>query len=156
LTEKLTGQFEVTLDEKGRISLPAALRRVLGEAELTIKPCDFEDCLWLFPTDVYQDMLAEYSNNTNILSKKDRDFRRRLYNSQSVEIDKAGRIPIPQTYRESATLNKDCLVFGQGEYIEIWDKEKYNKYYSESKEDFISVSEEIAGKLKNNKGGNQE
>ena len=156
MVEKLTGQFEVTLDEKGRISLPAALRRVLGDAELTIKPCDFEECLWLFPTAVYQEMLAEYSKNTNILSKKDRDFRRRLYNSQDVEIDKAGRIPIPQSYRDFAELAKDCLVFGQGEYIEIWDKERYNKYYSESKDDFVSVSEEIASKLKNGKGGNQE
>jgi len=154
--DKLTGQFEVTLDEKGRISLPAALRKILGDAELTIKPCDFEECLWLFPTSVYQDMLAEYSENTNILSKKDRDFRRRLYNSQEVEIDKAGRIPIPQAYRESVDLNKDCLVFGQGEYIEIWDKEKYIKYYSESKDDFVSVSEEIANKLKNSKGGSKE
>jgi MraZ protein len=154
--EKLTGQFEVTLDDKGRISLPAALRRVLGDAKLTLNPCDLDDCLWLFPANIYQDMLAEYSENTNILSKKDRDFRRRLYNSQDVEIDKAGRIPIPQTYREFAKLTKDCLVMGQGEYIEIWDKEKYQKYYSESRDDFISVSEEIGSKLKNNKGGNLE
>jgi len=156
VVERLKGQSEVTLDEKGRISLPAALRRALGDAELTLKPCDYEECLWLFPTSVYQEMLAEYSKNTNILSKKDRDFRRRLFNSQDVEIDKAGRIPIPQTYREFAKLYKDCLVFGQGEYIEIWDKEKYHQYYSESKEDFVSVSEEIAIKLKNGKEGNQE
>jgi MraZ protein len=156
VVERLKGQFEVTLDEKGRISLPAALRKVLGDAELTLKPCDYEECLWLFPTSVYQEMLAEYSKNTNILSKKDRDFRRRLFNSQDVEIDKAGRIPIPQTYREFAVLTKDCLVFGQGDYIEIWDKEKYHQYYSESKEDFVSVSEELAGKLKNNGGVSQE
>jgi len=156
VVERLKGQFEVTLDEKGRISLPAALRRVLGDAELTLKPCDFEECLWLFPTTVYQDMLAEYSKKTNILSKKDRDFRRRLYNSQDVEIDKAGRIAIPQPYRDSAFLNKDCLVLGQEDYIEIWDKEKYNQYYSGSREDFVSVSEEIASKLKNSKTGNQE
>ena len=150
----MTGKYDVTLDEKGRFNLPTALRKVLGDVELTIKPCDFEECLWLFPKNVYQDMLAEYKDNTNILSKKDRDFRRRLYNSQSVEIDKVGRIPIPQSYREDAGLSKDCLVFGQGEYIEIWDKEKYQQYCSISKDDFISVSEELATKLKNDKGGN--
>jgi len=135
--------------------LPPCEKR-LGDAELTLKPCDFEECLWLFPSDVYQEMLAEYSKNTNILSKKDRDFRRRLFNSQDVEIDKVGRIAIPQSYREFAGLTKDCLVFGQDDYIEIWDKEKYQKYYSDSKEDFMSVSEEIATKLKNSKAGNQE
>jgi len=151
--EILTGQFEVTLDEKGRISLPVALRKILGDVELTIKPCDFEDCLWLIPTSVYQEMLAQYNKMTSVLSKKDREFRRRLYNSQAVEIDKAGRIAIPQSYRISANLNKDCLVFGQGELIEIWDREKYLQNYSESKDDFVSVSEEIANKLKNSNGG---
>ncbi|MDR0300832.1 MAG: division/cell wall cluster transcriptional repressor MraZ [Treponema sp.] len=155
MVEKLTGQFDVTLDEKGRISLPAALRRVLGDEKITLNPCALDDCLWLFPTSVYNDMLAEYSRNTNPLSKKDRDFRRRLFNSQDVEIDKAGRIQIPQNYRDFASLSKDCLVMGQGEYIEIWDREKYLKYYSESKEDFISVSEEIGSKLKSSKDGNQ-
>jgi len=156
VVERLKGQSEVTLDEKGRISLPAALRRALGDAELTLKPCDYEECLWLFPTSVYQEMLAEYSKNTNILSKKDRDFRRRLFNSQDVEIDKAGRIPIPQTYREFAGLTKDCLVFGQGDYIEIWDKETYRKHYSESNETFVSASEEISIKVKKSRAGNQE
>jgi len=155
VVDRLTGQFDVTLDEKGRISLPAALRKVLGDAELTLNPCDYEKCLWLFPTTVYNEMLAEYSKNTNILSRKDRAFRRRLFNSQPVEIDKAGRIQIPQTYREFAELNKDCLVIGAGDNIEIWDKEKYLKYYSESNDDFISVSEEISNKLKN-KGGTEE
>jgi MraZ protein len=154
----LTGQFEVTLDEKGRISLPAALRRVLGDEKLTLNPCDFEKdkCLWLFPTNEYQEMLGEYESNTHILSSKDRDFRRRLFNSQPVEIDKAGRIPIPQVYRESAKLTKDCLVLGLGKYIEIWDKEEFYKYSSQSKEDFISVSEEIGNKLKGSRGGRQE
>jgi MraZ protein len=157
VVERLTGQFEVTLDEKGRISLPANLRRVLGDEKLTLNPCNYDDmCLWLFPANIYQEMLAELSENTSILSKRDRALRRRLFNSQPVEIDKAGRIPIPQVYRDFAGLNKDCLVLGQGDYIEIWDKEEYNKYFSESKEDFISVSEEIGSKLKNSKSGVQQ
>jgi MraZ protein len=154
--ELLTGAYSVTLDEKGRISLPAPLRRVLDEAKLTLTQCEYETCLWLFPTKEYTELLKQYSRNTNLLSKKDRDFRRRLFNSQSIEIDKAGRIPIVQGYREFAGLVKDCIVLGQGDYIEIWDEERYHKYLTESREDFFTASEELGTKLKNNAGVNEE
>jgi len=153
--ELLTGEYNVTLDEKGRISLPASLRRILDDSKLTITQCDYENCLWVFPTNVYMDLLQQYSKNTNLLSKKDRDFRRRIFNSHSVEIDKAGRIPITQGYREFARLSKDCIVLGQGDYIEIWDEESYQKCLIESKDDFNAASEELGSKLKNFSGGNE-
>jgi MraZ protein len=154
--ELLTGEYSVTLDEKGRISLPASLRRVLNDAKLTLTQCVYESCLWLFPTKEYEEKLAQYKRNTNLLTKKDRDFRRRLFNSHSIEIDKAGRIPIIQGYREFAGLVKDCIVLGQGEYVEIWDEECYRKYLAESKEDFFTASEELGSKLKNISGVNEE
>jgi MraZ protein len=97
-------------------------------------------------------MLDKYSNATNILSKDDRDFRRSLYISEDVEIDKAGRILILPEFREHAKLTKDCVVMGQGEYIEIWDKEEYLKYDSEGRGDIRSISDEISVKLKNKSG----
>jgi len=151
----LTGRSNVTLDDKGRISLPAYLRKILGDNELTLTQNDYENSLWLFPTSEYQAKLIEYGKNTNILAKKDRDFRRRLYDSVTVEVDKSGRIQIPPEYREFAGLNKECIVLGQGEYIEIWDEVSYKKYLSESKEDFIIASEELGSKLKN-RGANEE
>ena len=98
------------------------------------------------------ELLKQYSKNTNLLSKKDRDFRRRIFNSHSIEIDKAGRIPVTQGYREFAGLSKDCVVLGQGEYIEIWDKDRYQKCLNDSKDDFFTASEELGSKLKNNTG----
>lgn len=154
--ELLTGEYSVTLDEKGRISLPATLRRVLDEAKLTLTQCEFESCLWLFPTKEYEELLKQYKRNTNLLTKKDRDFRRRIFNSHSIEIDKAGRIPIVQGYRDFAGLTKDCVVLGQGDYIEIWDEEHYRKYLAESKDDFFTASEELGSKLKNNTGANED
>jgi len=158
VVNRLTGKTEVTLDEKGRISLPVSLRKLLGDAELIIKPSDYkkEKCLWVFPENVYKAKLDDIEKNTDIFSEKDRIVRRRYFNYKDVEIDKAGRIPIPQSYREDAGLTKDCLVIGAGDNIEIWDKETYCRYYSESDDDFVSASEDIAVKLKNNKGGNKE
>jgi MraZ protein len=155
---RLTGQTEVTLDEKGRISLPASLRKILGDAQLIIKPSDYkkEKCLWVFPETVYKTKLDDIDKDTDLFSEKHRIIRRRYYNYKDVEIDKAGRIAIPQTYREFAFLTKDCLVFGQGDYIEIWDKETYQKYYSESDDDFVSASEDMSVMIRNSKGGSKE
>jgi MraZ protein len=153
--ELLTGEFNVTLDEKGRISLPANLRRVLYEAKLTLTQCDYENCLWLFPTNNYTALLKDIGQNTNILTVKDRALRRRIFNSHEIEIDKAGRIPIVQSFRIFAGLSKNCVVLGQGDYIEIWDEEKYHKYLEESKNDFLAASEELGTKLKNTAGAGQ-
>jgi len=157
----LYGQNDVTLDEKGRISLPVSLRKILGDAKLIIKPSDYdnEKSLWLFPETEYKAMLEEYTNDykkqTRITSKKHREFSRRYFNFKDVEIDKAGRIAIYQEYREYANLSKDCLVLGVGDYIEIWDKETYRKHYSESNEAFVSASEEISNKAEESEEGNQ-
>jgi MraZ protein len=154
---RLNGQTDVTLDEKGRISLPVSLRKILGDAELIIKPSYYEKekSLWLFPKNVYEAMLDDYDKNSDILSEKDRVFRRRYFNFKDVEIDKAGRIAIPQEYREFANLSKDCLVCGVGDYIEIWDKETYQKNYSETNDTFVSASEDMSIKVKNSKARNQ-
>ena len=158
----LYGQNDVTLDEKGRISLPVSLRKILGDAKLIIKSSDYdnEKSLWLFPETDYLAMLEdykkEYKKMKRITSEKLREFNRRYHNFKDVEIDKAGRIAISQEYREYANLSKDCIVLGVGDYIEIWDKETYRKHYSESNEAFISASEEISDKAQESKKGDEE
>ena len=147
--ELLTGEFKVTLDEKGRISLPAPLRRILNESKLKLTQCQYDKCLRLFPNNEYTTLLEEIRSNTNIFTKKDRDFRRRFFNSYDVEIDKAGRIPIIQGCREFAGLSRDCVVLGQGEYIEIWNEERYSQYLLDSEDDYLAASEELGDKLKN-------
>jgi len=116
-----TGEYNVTLDKKGHIKLPAELLKILGDAELTLKPCVFAECLWLFPKKIYHEILAEYDKNEKLVSMHYPILWCGLSDYQDVIIDKKGRIPIPQTYREFANLTKDCLVVGQGYYIEIWD-----------------------------------
>lgn len=151
-TEFLTGGFNGTLDEKGRISLPAQLRRILDEQKLTLTQCQEDGCLWLFTTTEYTSWLSKIQGNTNPLSKNDRDVKRRFFNSHSVEVDKAGRIPIIQNFRDFAGLTKNCVILGQGDYIEIWDEERYKKYLESSEENFEKASEELGQRLMQNRG----
>ena len=154
-TELLIGEFKATLDEKGRISLPVNLRKALNEEKLILTQNYYENCLWLFPVEEYKAKLNTIKEKTGILTEKDRIIRRRFFNSHEIEIDKAGRIPIIQNYREYAELTKDCVFLGQGDYIEIWDEEHYRNYYENSKDDFITASDELDKIIKKERGGNE-
>jgi len=150
----LTGEFKVTLDEKGRISLPALLRRCLNESTLYLTE-GFDKSLGLYTIEQYNKRISDIMNNTNPYSQKDRNLRRRLAGPfQEVEIDKAGRIPIAASLREFAELSKDCVVLGQIEYIEIWDEERYRTLKKESDEGVFAASEELSLAIKKQRGGN--
>jgi MraZ protein len=150
----LTGEFKVTLDEKGRISLPALLRRCLNESTLYLTE-GYEKSLGLYTSEQYNKRISDIINNTTPYSEKDRNLRRRLVGPiQEVEIDKAGRIPIAASLREFAELSKDCVVLGQIEYIEIWDEEKYRALKKESNGEVVAASEELSLAIKRQRGGN--
>ena len=148
----LTGEYRVTLDDKSRISLPAFLRRCLNETSVYLTEGE-ENCLRLYPFNNWNEMINDIMKNTETLSAKDRNLRRRIIgSSQEVEIDKAGRIPVAQNYREHARLSKDCVVLGQVDYIEIWDETLYRSYKETSNEEYAAASEELSNRLKNNRG----
>jgi MraZ protein len=69
--------------------------------------------------------------------------RRIVAPAQECEIDKAGRINIPPTLRESVGLKKDTIILGIEKYMEIWDEEVYNAYLSESETEFMEAAEEL-------------
>ncbi|MDR0583360.1 MAG: division/cell wall cluster transcriptional repressor MraZ [Treponema sp.] len=149
--ESLTGEFRITLDDKGRLSLPVRLRNALSYTTLFLTR-GMDDCLWLYPPNEWKEMLKTIMDTTNPFSAKSRNIRRRLIGpSQEVEIDKAGRIPVAQTLREFAGLNKECVVLGQSDYIEIWDEERYRAYLEAHEDEFISGSEELGDLLKGNR-----
>ena len=150
---KLSGEFNATLDEKGRISLPVSLRKALNVDILIITPNYYENGLWIYTYEEYQKKLDKYDGMTDNLTEEDRAFRRRLYNFHEIEIDKLGRIPINQSYRDFAGLNKDCIFLGVGNYIEIWDTERYRSCIDGSKGTYITASNKLDERSKNAGGG---
>jgi len=149
----LTGEFRVTLDEKGRISLPAGLRKEIDDPSLRITK-GHDNCLSLYTLSKWETLVStQIAENTDPFSRKDRSLLRRIIGpSQEIEVDKAGRIPIPQSLREFANLSKDCIVLGQISYIEIWDEERYLKYLETSGDEFEEASEELSSRIKSKRG----
>lgn len=141
----LTGEFRNSLDEKGRLSLPARLREELAGTNFVLTQ-GVDPCLWLFSPDEWESLSQKLMASTSIFQAKSRLVQRRiLAPAQEVEVDKMGRISIPQSLREWAGLSKDCVILGITKYIEIWDAEAYRKYTAESESEFQAAAEELGG-----------
>ena len=140
----LTGEFRNTLDEKGRIPFPAKLRRELTEDTLIITQA-VDHCLWLFTAEEWKNFSSKLMGAASPFSGRDRSVVRRLSApAQTVEFDKGGRIGIPQSLREYASLSKECIFLGINKYIEWWDADIYKAYLEESESSFSEATDGLS------------
>lgn len=141
--ELLTGEYRNTLDEKGRILFPARLRNELTENTLMVTQAP-DGCLWLFTLNEWKDFSSKLMESASPFNPNSRLVLRRLIApAQPVEFDKAGRISIPQSLREFASLSKECVILGVNKYIELWDASKYKSYLEETDISFREATEEL-------------
>ena len=133
----LIGEFEHSLDAKGRLIMPAKLRESIGERFVVTKGLD--GCFFAFSLDEW----ANFEEKLKMLplsNKNSREFSRFfLSGATECEIDKQGRFLIPNNLRDAANLEKEVVIIGVGTRIEIWNKNKWKSYSNDN----ISV-EEIA------------
>ena len=119
------GQFQHTLDEKGRLMIPAPFRQTLeGGAFITQ---GFDRCLMVM-TEPYFQEVYERINAMNLADPTARMLRRLiLSNAYAIELDKVGRILVPQNLRQFVNFDGEAIVAGQGEYFEVWTPIDWNK-----------------------------
>ena len=139
----LTGEYRNTLDEKGRIQFPVRLRSELTSSSLVLTRGP-DKCLWLFPPNQWQILCGKLMTAASPFQAQPRAVLRRLVApAQQVELDKSGRIAIPQSLRAYAGLEKECVFLGIDKYFELWDSGEYDKYLAESEADFKSATENL-------------
>lgn len=137
----LLGEFKHNLDLKGRIAVPIKFRPKLSGGAIITKGLD--RCLFMFNQKDWE-VLAQKIISLPIVQSNSRAFSRlMLGGAMDVEIDKQGRILIPDYLREYAGLKKEAVIAGLYNRIEIWDSESWKQYKSKTE----SESEEIAEKL---------
>ena len=130
----LIGEYEHTLDAKGRLSMPAKLRRDMGEAFILTKGLD--GCLFAFSQNEWMNFESKLKS-LPLSDKNARNFVRFfLAGATECEIDKQGRFLIPGNLREAAKLEKEAVIIGVGTRLEIWNKETWL-----SKDEEISADE---------------
>ncbi len=140
------GEFEATLDAKGRFLLPAGFKKQLPEEEQGrfVINRGFEKCLTLYPIKNWEPLFADISK-LNDFDPKVREFRRYFLNGATfVEPDSAGRLLVPPNLKEQAGLEKDIVLVAAVNKIEIWDSNKYKQLFeSFSPEAFSSLANEV-------------
>ena len=124
----LIGEFEHSLDAKGRLIMPAKIREDLGEKFIITKGLD--GCLFGFSSEEWANF-EEKLKTLPLTNKNARDFVRFfLSGAIECELDKQGRFLIPNNLRQYANMEKEIVIIGVGTRIEIWNKEKWNIYNS--------------------------
>jgi MraZ protein len=143
------GEYEVTLDTKGRFLLPAALKKQLvGEtANQFVVNRGIEECLSLYPKETWDPLFSEISK-LNEFDPQVRQFRRSFLNGATpVELDSAGRLLLPKPLMDYAGLEKDILLVSAINKIEIWDSSKYKKLFeSFSPEGYSQLADTVMNK----------
>ena len=139
----LIGEYEHSLDAKGRLIMPAKLREDIGEKFIITKGLD--GCLFAFSIEEWKNF--EQKLRTLPISNKDARAFSRFFFAGAIdcEIDKQGRFLISNNLREFAGLSKEVIIIGMDSRIEIWDKEKWQKCDEIISPDVIAEKMEMLG-----------
>ena len=134
------GEYNHTIDTKGRLIIPSKFREVLGEEFVVTKGLD--GCLFVFDNNEW----AAFENKLKTLPITNKDARKFvrffLAGAASVEVDKQGRILVPGVLREFSELLKDVVLIGVGSTVEIWSKERWEG--TATYEDMDEIAEHMA------------
>ncbi|RSK41952.1 division/cell wall cluster transcriptional repressor MraZ [Mangrovimonas spongiae] len=144
----LIGTYECKADAKGRLMLPAALKKQLADVlqdGFVLKRAVFQPCLELYPMAEWE-LLMQKVNKLNRFKKKNNDFIRRFTAGvKIVEVDSTGRLLIPKDLVVFAGISKNTVVSSAVNILEIWDKERYEAAIDDAAMDFADLAEEVMG-----------
>ncbi len=147
----LVGEFEVTLDGKGRFLFPAGLRKQLSPdaQEQFMLNKGFEDCLTLYPMNEW-DKVSTKLSKLNLFKPQNRMFYRLFHQgAKQMSLDAAGRILVPVSHMEKVGLKKEVMLIAYNDRIEIWDKSKYFNLLEGNMADFADLADQVMGEFGN-------
>ena len=135
------GNYSHSLDEKGRLVIPKKMREELGTKIFIMK--GFDGALAIYQESAYSRVMEElqrYSFN----KKENRDYLRlKLASIVDLDVDKMGRVQLPVAIVAKYHINKDVIVLGAGDHIEVWDAARYEEYMSSIEDEYEDIAERI-------------
>lgn len=135
------GEYSHNIDDKGRMAIPAKFRRDLQKGAVVTRGLD--NCLFLY-TKTEWEKLAEKLAALPISQSNTRAFSRlMLAGAMDVEIDKQGRVVLPEYLRQFAGIKKSLVIAGLYNRLEIWDQEKWNIYKNQTEAESSVIAEKM-------------
>jgi MraZ protein len=144
------GEYECKIDGKGRLVIPAKLKKQLppDAQEVLVINRGFDKCLTLF-TKKEWDKETDKLEALNLFDRKDRQFIRVFNNgAQEISIDNSDRILLPKKLQEYAEIHNDVVLFAYSNRIEIWSSKVYEQELNLTPDEFASLAEQVMGKNK--------
>lgn len=139
----LLGEYQHSLDTKGRLTIPSRLRDGLGERFVVTKGLD--TCLFVYPLPEWTS-LEEKLRNLPLTRADARSFVRLLFSgAMECELDKQGRILLAPNLRDHAHLEKDVYLVGVSNRVEIWEKKIWEQYCQQAEATFEEAAEHLDG-----------
>ena len=137
------GEYHHNVDTKGRLIVPAKFRDDLGEMFVLTRGLD--QCLFGYPLNEWK-IIEDKLKGLPMTKKDARAFTRFFFSGATeCEIDKQGRINISSPLLNYAKLEKECVILGVSNRIEIWSQDIWNDYFSESADSFAEIAENMIG-----------
>lgn len=145
------GHCHHTIDQKGRISFPARFREILeagGNPRMVMTPALFDSCLDVYPVAAWEQVEQELVSNKSL--NPDEVRYRRLYVSRAVdvELDKTGRVLVPQELRQAVHLEHEVLWVGSLTKVELWSKASWERYLTQTPEEYEAFKRSVQERYK--------
>lgn len=137
----LMGEFHHNIDDKGRLVIPTKFREELGNTFIIAR--GIEKCIYVYSNAEWEKLVTKL--NTLPFTKKDaRTFTRSFFSGATVcEFDKSGRINITSPLVSYAGLNKECVIIGVNDRLEIWSEDNFDVFMNENAEKLEDIAENL-------------
>jgi len=137
----LTGTHARTLDDKKRLGFPRRLREQLGDPETVFITPGPDQCLWIYTRAGLEDLAAKL-DQAPAADAEARVFRRLYFaQTEAVDLDRAGRVLIPERLAQFAGLQRDVALIGVRDHLELWDARRWQEYLAANAPRFDAVAE---------------
>ena len=135
------GEYHHSIDEKGRIIIPAKFREELGDSFVVTR--GIENCLFVYSDDNWN-KICQRLNSLPFTKKDARVFNRFFMSGATgVELDKQGRVNLSAPLIQYAHLSKDCVVIGTGDRLEIWSSEDWDAFFNSTQNNVSDIAENL-------------
>lgn len=134
------GEYHHTIDDKGRLTIPAKIRYELGANFVVTRGLD--NCLFIYPSDEWSKVIDKYKELPN--TKDARKFMRFFLSGATVsDFDKQGRVNISSPLINYASLEKDCVIIGVNDHLEVWSKNNWDNFILENEDDLSDIADKL-------------
>jgi MraZ protein len=141
----LVGEYEHTIDDKNRLTLPAKFRQAFSEGVVLSR--GIEKCLFAYPRSQWEATVQSRLGELDLLSKEGRVMQRYFFaGAAEAEVDKQGRVMVPSSLGAYAGLGKEVVVAGIHDHLEIWDRAAWRAHLDEIEGSAEDVAERLATK----------